>query len=113
MKALIAVGTLKSSPQNIVMPSSFPVSNVQGDAFHQFSSRNVSSVVHLLTLRVSSGKDRTPELQHAELLHSEGEAAADPLAHRGYPLLLQAAPQQQRRAGAQAEIKGGKPAFKD
>lgn len=29
VKALIAVGTLKSSPQNIVMPPSFPVSNVQ------------------------------------------------------------------------------------
>lgn len=52
------------------------------------------------------GQSGPPELQYSELFHAEGEAAADPLADRRHPLLLQAAAQQQGRAGAPAQVQG-------
>lgn len=51
---------------------------------------------------LSLGESCSSKLQHTELFHTEGEVTADPLPDGRYTLLLQAAPQQQRRAGAEA-----------
>lgn len=48
------------------------------------------------------GESCSSKLQHTELFYTESEATADPLSDRRYTILLQTAPQQQRRAGAEA-----------
>lgn len=52
------------------------------------------------------GQGCASKLQHPELFHTKSEAPADPLPDRRYTVLLQTAPQQQRRAGAQTKIQG-------